>query len=47
MQNTMSRCWTVAYVGLGIFWSVVAMQQFGTAWPQLSDGRKSDHGAVY
>jgi len=29
----MSRiAWTLAHVGLGVFWSVVAMQQFGTAW---------------
>lgn len=24
--------WTLAHVGLGVFWSVVAMQQFGVAW---------------
>lgn len=23
---------TVAHIGLGVFWSVVALNQFGTAW---------------
>ena len=48
----MSRvAWTAAHVGLGLFWSVIAMQQFGTAWATaLSDaypGESSDHVGVY
>lgn len=30
--------WTVAYLGLGVFWTVVALQQFGNAWTIALDG---------
>jgi hypothetical protein len=43
--------WAVAYVGLGVFCSVVALDQFGTAWTMaLGDahpGERSDHVADY